>query len=890
MKLNENGDFCLLYVEPADEKQSLFATIGEQQKPVVLMLPLAGQPRSRLFQRPEDFSDLKHVRRQSGVSIVFLTAGSERLAQMAARYGFPSYPSIDDFADFLVHGRRPPREDDETRGYPPPLRQVRTGPLMPSAAVAQLAAMRQSSTRPLSAQAKNAVWTGPQSDELPAHPLPAREKSAVWAGAQSDELSDPVPARAESNPWTGHQSGIWPDQPLPMPAASDPWTGHRSDELPVEYTAAFHEAQTIPIGGSARFAWPTPGDDVSSVLPTTPPALPAPPVASGRGYGYRPTAPLARDMSMPVENEEIQPRFNEIPRRRSAQLPEEAHSRHPGWEAEERMFEAGLQRPPARPLASSVPAQGLRNSAARPTRDLREPVPTQAYGSMGTAPARPLPETPRVTSAKLRPEVSAARPLAGTTGTVAARPQPGVSGTGMARPSSATTGGAVQRTVPEARPAQVSSALPSVAGPTHKRGSFWPLLVILSLLIIVGGALGSFVAIARVMPATSPVAQSVGSIVFQSSEQLNENTSQGIDDQVQINLRGLSTPASGKSYYAWLLGDTGQQESQSILLGKLNVLNGTARLFYAGDALHTNLLQITSRFLVTEEDSTITPLLPSPNTSTWRYYGALPAVPDPSDAHHYSFLNHLRHLLADEPILDELELPGGLNNWFSRNTQELLQLTSSARDHWQNNHNLTSVRGQGVQILAYLDGMSYMEQDVPVASANVQVSLDTHLAALGLLNVRGTTQNPPSYMDQIVYHLNGLLNAPDSPGNVRTVAGQILPALSNITTWLQKLRSDDKSLLAMSNAQLGQSAALSLLDDMVLQAGNAYSGNTDPATNQFKQGVVWIHQQLQSIATINVSTYVVGQTPVPEIAPSAKPGPAFLLPLFHLWEELEKVL
>jgi hypothetical protein len=448
----------------------------------------------------------------------------------------------------------------------------------------------------------------------------------------------------------------------------------------------------------------------------------------------------------------------------------------------------------------------------------------------------------------------------------------------------------VQRPVPGTRPAQVSSALPPVGGPAHRRGSFWPLLVILSLLIIVGGALGSFVAIAHVMPPTPTAAQSVGSIVFQSSEQLNENTSQGIDDQVQISLRGLTTPVSGKSYYAWLLGDTGQQESQSILLGKLNVLNGAARLFYPGDALHTNLLQITSRFLVTEEDSTITPLLPSPNTSTWRYYGALPAVPDPNDTHHYSFLTHLRHLLADEPILDELELPGGLNNWFSRNTQELLQLTSSARDHWQNNHNLTSVRGQGMQILAYLDGMSYMEQDVPVASANVQVSLDTHLAALGLLNVRGTTQNPPSYMDQIVYHLNGLLNAPDSPGNVRTVAGQILPALSNITTWLQKLRSDDKSLLAMSDAQLGQSAALSLLDDMVLQAGNAYSGNTDPATNQLKQGVVWIHQQLQSIATMNISTYVVGQTPVPEIAPSAKPGPAFLLPLLHLWGKLEKAL
>src|SRR6185437_758947 len=163
-----------------------------------------------------------------------------------------------------------------------------------------------------------------------------------------------------------------------------------------------------------------------------------------------------------------------------------------------------------------------------------------------------------------------------------------------------------------------------------------------------------------------------------------------------------------------------------------------------------------------------------------------------------------RHLLADEPILDEMELPGGLNNWFSRNTEELIQLTSNARDRWQNNRSLTSVRAQGEQILSYLDGISFLAQDLPSASANVPVSLDTHLAALGLLDVRGTTQNPPGYIDQIIYHLNGLLNAPGSPSNVRTVAGQILPALSDVTTWLQKLRSDTKKLLALSDAQSGQ--------------------------------------------------------------------------------------
>jgi hypothetical protein len=219
-----------------------------------------------------------------------------------------------------------------------------------------------------------------------------------------------------------------------------------------------------------------------------------------------------------------------------------------------------------------------------------------------------------------------------------------------------------------------------------------------------------------------------------------------------------------------------------------------------------------------------------------------------------------------------------------------MQLTSSARDSWQNSHNPAATRALGIQLLAYLDGMSFVMQDVPDASASTQAKLDTHRAALGLLNVRGATQNPPGYLAQIVYHLNGLLNAPGSPDNVRAIVNQILPALSDVTGWLQKLRDDDRRLLALADDQLGQKMALSLLDDMVLQASNAYSGNTDTSVGKIKPGVSWIHDQLQGLASININTYVIGQTPVPEVAPSAKSGPAFLLPLLNAWREVEQWL
>ncbi|HVU69699.1 MAG TPA: hypothetical protein VHD63_21375, partial [Ktedonobacteraceae bacterium] len=827
MKLNENGDFCLLYIEPSDEKHQLLTTIGEQQKPVVLMLPAAGQPRSRLFQRPEDFSDLKYVRRQSGVSIVFVTAGSDLLAQMAARYGFPSYPTIDDFADFLIHGRRAQHEEDEAK-FPPALRRVRTGPLMPSTAIAQLAALRQPlNTRPLAA-------TRAESDPWSTQKQPERKTSQPWTG---HERSTPAERRA-SEPWTGHEKSVPPQREARE--ASTPWLSQEQaemageswresselsaqfnaaperresgdfaeiinklqeppqrSELAPEYAEAFHEALTMPINGQAGLAWPLPGDEISSVLSVQPSdKLRQTPTGDGRGtgrvYGYQAPSPLQRDAASGEHAPAPRPAGNGQ-RRHSTPLSDEPHTHHPGWKAEEHMFDPSTALTQVyRPLSAPQP-----RSPQRPSRDLRDQAPIALNMP---APARPASAVP---------------------GTGSTRQQASIPGNAPARP---VDGANATRAASMTRPAST----PPATRPPQKRGSIWPLLVILSLLIITGGALGSFVAIARVAPSVPTTIHPVGSITFVSSEQLNENTSQGIDDQVRMNLHSLGTPAPGKSYYAWLLGDSSQSESQSILLGKLNVSGGAASLFYAGDGLHTNLLQITSRFLVTEENGDVMPLMPSPDTKTWRYYGTLPAVPDPSDAHHYSFLNHLRHLLADEPSLDELELPGGLNNWFTRNTQELMQLASSARDRWQNGHDPQTVRELGVQILAYLDGMPFVVQDLPATSRDVQLAQDMHQAGIGLLDVRGSTQNPPGYVTQIVYHLNGLLNAPGSPGAAHTVVNQILPSLSDVKTWLQKLRSDDKSLLAMTDVQLARPAALSLLDDMVLQASNAYSGNTDP--------------------------------------------------------------
>jgi hypothetical protein len=422
----------------------------------------------------------------------------------------------------------------------------------------------------------------------------------------------------------------------------------------------------------------------------------------------------------------------------------------------------------------------------------------------------------------------------------------------------------VQQSAPEAVP---SSQLPRVPVAGSRGRGFPAVLVIMLLLLLVGAALLSYLWFPRLhtlLPVAASTSSMVGRVNFLSSEQLSENSNQGIDDEVQIDLHGLSSPAAGKSYYAWLLDDKNQNEAKAILLGKLHVIQGNAYLFYAGDQQHTNLLEFNSRFVVTEEDAAMTPVTPSPDYSSWRYYGEIPQSPDPLNSHHYSFLDHMRHLLASDPMLNELELPGGLNNWFDRNIAKLIEWTTSARDRWEESKDLAFVRRQTLRTLTYLDGLSFMLPDMPPDTALPDTSKP---GSVGLLDVNGPNQNPASYIGAIIYHLNGLLDAPGSTPGVRESVSQIMPAMNNVQNWLEKLRADTKQIVAMNDAQLGQPEAFSFLNDMVDQTNHAYAGQIDPVTGAVREGVAWVHEHLQSLASLTVTQYNASGSP-PEIAPN----------------------
>ena len=610
MKRSDSGDFCVLYLEPEDDKAAVFALLREQSKPVVILLQPAGaQARARVFQRPEDFSDLKHLRRQRNLTIFFVIAGNDYLRQLTARNGFPTYTSIDALGEALEDGRSSLSHQRALAKNPPPL-------------------FEPASPAPPSLRLSPAVMEKP---------------------AQSVSMKKTVPLKLASSSSPQH-APVRTHTPVPVPASR-----HAGD----------------------------PGAFVAPTLPLEP---------------------------------------------------------------------------------------------------------------------------------------------------------------------------------------------PRAANRTGQRGSRAALvvLVLLSLLVLGGGAAGYFVFYAHGTTSAGPVVAApkiYGRVNFLSSEQVSETSNAGLNDEVELDLHDIQPPAPGNSFYAWLLGDENSGDSTVILLGKLTLVGGNAHLRYTGDAQHTNLLDITSRFLITEESAATTPVTPSPDYNTWRYYGEIPQTPNPKDAQHFSYLDHLRHLLSSDPLLNSLELPGGLCNWFYRNTDKLLEWTVSARDQWDAVRDTGFAVRQTLRTLAYLDGLSFVAQDLPQGLALPDTP---HIASVGLINVQSADQTPPGYIAHILRHLNGLINAPGSTLATRQVAAQIIDALSNVQQWLQKLRSDARQFVSMTNAQLLQPAALALLNDMVQQANNAYSGQIDPVSGAMHQGVIWIHAQAQSLATMDVYQYV--QHPqTPEVIPTTAP-------------------
>lgn len=398
-----------------------------------------------------------------------------------------------------------------------------------------------------------------------------------------------------------------------------------------------------------------------------------------------------------------------------------------------------------------------------------------------------------------------------------------------------------------------SSPIPPASSPWRD----WRRLLItvaLILLLLIGSTIAALYAFSS-KPKTSTAAAEriVGSVIFLNSGQLNAQNGKGVDDQVQINLHNIPAPAPGKSYYAWLKNSPIGDEGTSVLLGALQVNQGNAQLpTVYQDTRHSDLLLNADSFLVTQEDSNLTPTQPSTDRSTWIFDSTPPQVT----------LTHLRHLLAGSPELDLRQLYGGLGIWFLRNTAKLVEWASSARDNLDFPRPDTGLmHRQVIHILDYIDGEDSVSTDVPsktpllVSQHDAQVALVGPPIQLGppgdLYNHKG--QVPPGYVYLIRVHLDAAVSVPQATAEQRQLANQIVKSLNQVRLDLEQARQDARRLATFSSGQLVSPQAQTLLNNLVTAVQSAYAGPIDP--NLPQGGANGIYINLQRMASFDVQIY-----------------------------------
>jgi hypothetical protein len=333
------------------------------------------------------------------------------------------------------------------------------------------------------------------------------------------------------------------------------------------------------------------------------------------------------------------------------------------------------------------------------------------------------------------------------------------------------------------------------------------------------------------------------------------HNSQGIADEVRIVLQSLQSPSHGKSYYAWLRPDEAYPENPPFLLGKVAISGGNGYVSYS-DPQHRNLLAVTSRLLITEQDTAVSPLSYSTDMSDWRYLAEIQQQPNPNDTlHHYSLLDHLRHLLAKDPTLEEFGLPGGIAIWLYRNTQKIYEWSINAVGDWQSGGktNVSLIRQDVIRLLDYLDGIAYVyvQNDLPAATP---VLVDARMGTFGLLQF-DPQQQLQGFLHHMIFHLNGLTSSPGANNLIQEHADQILAAANTVNGWFEQIRQDAKQLAAMKDEQLQQQQTSTLLNDIAKNANFALNGEFDQTTGNLQMGIERIYEAIQGLATMDITQF-----------------------------------
>ena len=325
---------------------------------------------------------------------------------------------------------------------------------------------------------------------------------------------------------------------------------------------------------------------------------------------------------------------------------------------------------------------------------------------------------------------------------------------------------------------------------------------------------------------------------------LNSQDTTGAFDEAQLALHTLPNPTSGKTYYAWLVT---HDDSVEVVHWPLTVQNGTLTSpNYVYPPHHNLLTSLPYLFLITLQGGNTS--VPSFDPNDYRYYAIIPQTQATTD--HYSVIDHLNHLLTNDPGLEKLNMLYGLRYWLLTDTQALVREVNGANDAWQNKQVLV-LRQHLVNVLYYLRGTACAPLDLQGTPQGTPTTPDAAIAQQVRASLLECSQNTSisSLLTHTELHVSGIFHAPGVTPTQITLAPQIQTNLQQVTIWLKQLYQQDVlHLLALSDSQLLQSSAQSFFDDMKTVSNEAYQGQTPTS----KIGMVQMSKDLEQLATFDL--------------------------------------
>ena len=168
------------------------------------------------------------------------------------------------------------------------------------------------------------------------------------------------------------------------------------------------------------------------------------------------------------------------------------------------------------------------------------------------------------------------------------------------------------------------SSPPKPLPPPHsRRKNLYIVLIACAILALL--AISAFTALPLLFPkngqniSTTPdtLGAVVGDITFMHSPGAPPN----VFDQLRIDLNKISSPPTGKTYYAWL--EVSGSDITKDPNWSLQVSNGTVHNTYSANVQHTDLFAHSHRFLITEEDANNTPFVPNLDLSRRLFYATI---------------------------------------------------------------------------------------------------------------------------------------------------------------------------------------------------------------------------------------------------------------------------